>query len=226
MSEEIATPVETQPPGLWTRACQGEMDCLATFVPQFWLPVYAWLRSVGDSAEAAPRHCGDFLSHIAASRPPAGDDISAARLREHVLGKLREFLASGFPASPSPVAVDGEKGEQLIANADGKTEDDIFHQRWALRLLEMAIIALRSEYEAQQKAALFTAMKPFLSFSPDEKGYSSVAKDLGMSGSAFHMQVFAFRKRYRALLRGLIADTVRHPDDVDSELTALLVAAS
>jgi hypothetical protein len=38
--------------------------------------------------------------------------------------------------------------------------------------------------------------------------------------------VYHFRKRYREVLRLLIADTVLNAEDVDSELTALLVSAS
>jgi hypothetical protein len=47
-----------------------------------------------------------------------------------------------------------------------------------------------------------------------------------MSSSAFHLAAYNFRMRYRELLRGMVADTVRFAEDVDSELTVLLVGAS
>jgi len=44
--------------------------------------------------------------------------------------------------------------------------------------------------------------------------------------SALHVTVFRFRQRYRETLRRLIGDTLQNEDDIDSELTRLLVGAS
>jgi hypothetical protein len=47
-----------------------------------------------------------------------------------------------------------------------------------------------------------------------------------MSVSALHVAVFRYRQRYREILRRLIGDTVREEEEIDSELTKLLVSAS
>ena len=65
-----------------------------------------------------------------------------------------------------------------------------------------------------------------MSFGGGEERYAEVAPIVGISLSALHVTVFRFRQRYRETLRRLIGDTLQNEDDVDSELTRLLVGAS
>ena len=44
--------------------------------------------------------------------------------------------------------------------------------------------------------------------------------------SGLHVAVFKYRQRYREILRRLVGDSVRMEQEVDSELTKLLVSAS
>jgi hypothetical protein len=231
LMSEIEPPAPTiaaPPPGKWARASMGDRACYLQLANLYWYPVYVWLRVVGRPAAAAAGYCANFFAHLIHGAPPARDEPTAARLREYLLAELRKGLLAGFPPShaPSVITIDLGSAEASFVRERAASEDDLFSRRWALRVLEQVLETLAQDYATDGKQQLFTALKPFLSYHPNEGGYSDVARSIDMSGSAFHLQVYNFRKRYRALLRGLIADTVRHSDDADSELTALLVAAT
>ena len=93
-------------------------------------------------------------------------------------------------------------------------------------MLEETLEVLRAEYFAEGKEQLFAFLPAFLSFGGGEERYAEVAPIVGISLSALHVTVFRFRQRYRETLRRLIGDTLQNEDDIDSELTRLLVGAS
>lgn len=207
------------------RACAGERLALERLAHRFWYPAYAWIRACGVPATHTTRHCRDFLSQFVTSELPAADDPLAARCREYFLSKLKANLVQGWPAWEGPdfVDFDSAEAERRFAAEPVKLEDETFIRSWSLQILELT---LRSLHDEAQNAELFAAMKPFLGFHAPDNGYADAAEKLGMSASAFHFQVFEFRQRYRALLREIVGDTTLHADDVDSELTVLLVGAS
>ena len=223
---EPAPTVAAPPPGLWARACIGERQALAQLAERFWFPVYAWLRVCGTASEDAARQCRDFFSRMDAAEPPARDEPTAARFREYVLAQLKAYLVQGCPefTGPSVVEFDAVAAEQRLQLEPGKSEDEFFTRKWAFCVLEASVLTLQAEYAGEPE--LFATLKPFLGFHGNENGYSEAARSIGMSASAFHLQAFNFRKRYRATLRAQIGDTVRHADDLDSELTVLLVGAT
>ena len=214
--------------GLWMRACLGEREAFAELAERYWYAVYVWLRAAGNAADAAGLQCRSFLTRLYLAAPPSRDEPTAARMREYVLVQLKNYATDGFPTVGEPVLpkMDASWAERRFAAEPLKAEDVMFNRRWALRVLELAVETLQQEYASIGKPGLYDAMKPFLNYHAEEQGYADAAKAVEMSTSAFQLQVFDFRKRYRTLLRVQIADTIRHADDVDSELTALLVGAT
>ncbi len=194
-----------------------------------WYPAYVWLRVAGCPPEDVPLHTIAFFSRIQCDTPPTKDDPVSARLREFLLARLKDFAAIGFPMSAgmAPLLMDAASAERRFTKEPTRSEDELFGRCWSLLLLELTLDTLRREYVSRGKPDLFDALKPFLGFNKNEEnGYTEAAREVGLSASAFHVSVYHFRKRYREVLRGLIGDTVLNAEDVDSELTALLVSAS
>lgn len=223
-----APTVAAPPPGLWALACAGERSAFAELAGRYWYPAYAWLRSAGLNPDDAARECAACLAHLCASEPPARDEPTAARFRDFLLHQTRSYHAQGLPpvSAASVVEIDGAKAARRFSQEPPKGADELFGRSWSLRVLELTIQSLEDDYRTSGKLPLYEALKPFLAFHAADAGYGDAAKSAGMSASAFHQQVFQFRQRYRAVLRAHIADTTRHADDVDSELTALMVGAT
>ena len=229
MSDSLQPTVCLPAPGLWARVFQGESNALPQVAARHWYPVYVWLRVAGNTSADVAVMTVNFFTRLQTSEPPQQDDPGTVRLREFLLSRLKDFAANGFPNAPTllPMSMDVAWAERAFAEEPTRGEDEVFSRRWALMILQATLDAIQGEYMAQGKPTLFVSMKPFLGFSPpDESGYASAAREAGLSASAFHVNVYQFRKRYREVLRACVADTVRSLEDVDSELTALLVSAS
>lgn len=227
-ADENAT-ASPQAPGLWTKSLNGDAAALSELANRLWYPAYVWLRVAGCPPEDVPLHTITFFSRVQCDTPPVKEDANTLRLREFLLARLKDFAALGFPASTgmAPLLMDVASAETRFANEPTRPEDELFGRCWSLLMLELTLDTLRREYATRGKPDLFDALKPFLGFKKNEESsYAEAASEVGLSASAFHVSVYHFRKRYREVLRSLIADTVLNVEDVDSELTALLVSAS
>ena len=80
---------------------------------------------------------------------------------------------------------------------------------------------LRAEFVALGKGDQFARLAAFLDRDAEER-YAVVAAELGVSAGTLRMSVHRLRKRYRALLRAEIAETVSAPDAIDEEIRFLL----
>lgn len=229
MNSEVTAPPPSAEPGHWARALEGDGAALETLAGNYWYPAYVWLRVAGNDSPDTAMHVMSFFARLQTVEPPKTDEASATRFREFLLSRLKEFVFQGCPPSESmpTVLMDIATAERRFKHEPARPEDELFARRWSLTVLEHTMLRLRAEYEREEKSALFGALKPFLSFSKsDEAGYAEAALALDMSASAFHLAAYNFRIRYREMLRRIISDTVRTAEDVDSELTVLLVGAS
>ncbi len=222
-------PAASSGPGLWAKVLEGDGAALESLAERYWYPAYVWLRVSGNDAADTAIHIVSFFARLQNVSPPRIDEPGATRLRDLMLFRLKEFAAAGFPSTGGfpTFLLDVAHAERRFSKEPARAEDELFARRWSLTILETTISALKAEYDSQGKGAQFEALKPFLGFNKrSEAGYAEAANTISMSTSAFHMAAFSFRTRYREILRTVIADTVRTPEDVDSELTVLLVGAS
>jgi RNA polymerase sigma-70 factor (ECF subfamily) len=97
----------------------------------------------------------------------------------------------------------------------------MFEKQWALSVLERVLSRLQAELVAQGKAGLFEALKDALTGLRSET-YAAIGAELGMSEGAVKVAAHRLRRRYRALLRDEIAQTVAGPEEVEDEIRYLL----
>jgi len=71
---------------------------------------------------------------------------------------------------------------------------------------------------------MFGALKGYLTETEGSRPYAVVAKELSMSEGAVKSGVHRMRKRYRAILREQIAETVETKEEVEEEIRALFEA--
>lgn len=228
---EPASPSAPEPffRSLWLAALGGDRTLWPMFGAAWWPPVYVWMRASGADAESAARHTASFFAWVEEVAPPSDADREFVRLSDFLITRLVSFQQAGFPAVSAirPVIVDRELGERRFGFLAGRDPTEAYNRRWALSVLENTIAALRLEYEQEGAGGLFRHLVPFLSFNTtNQNRYPSAAAASGLSVSALNVAVFRFRQRYREMLRSQISDTVSAQEEVDSELTRLLVAGS
>jgi RNA polymerase sigma-70 factor (ECF subfamily) len=231
MSSPTDPAPETAPIGHWAAALSPESaaarQAMNEIAASYWYPVYAWWRRAGLPAEKAAIATEASFTRWRDMEPPAAADEGAARLREWLLVRLRVLASAGVKPLPNPaVTVSRSWSEQRFAKEPERDPDAVFQRRWALTVLEFTVSMLHAEYKNAGKTELCALLMPFLGFAGGEERYEEIAPKAGMSSGALHVAVFDFRKRYRDLLRAVIADTVAHESEVDSEMTALLCATN
>ena len=115
---------------------------------------------------------------------------------------------------------DGENRYRLEPSHDA-TPERIYERQWALTLLERALTKLRAEFENAGKTELFHRLKMFVGGEKSTVPYRELGDQLNLSEGAVKVAIHRMRKRYRALLRDEIQQTVVAAEDIDDELREL-----
>lgn len=236
-SGKSLTPAEPVPPpapepyfrSLWLAALGGDCALWPVFGSAWWPPVYVWMRANGAEPESAAQQTVSFFAWVEEVAPPSEGDREFVRLSDFIITRLVSFQEAGFPAVSAvrPVIIDKDLGERRFGVLAGRSPTEAYNRRWALSVLENTVAALRLEYGQEGAGALLDHLVPFLSFNTtNQNRYPTAASACGLSVSALNVAVFRFRQRYREKLRSQISDTVSAQEEVDSELTRLLVAGS
>jgi RNA polymerase sigma-70 factor (ECF subfamily) len=90
-----------------------------------------------------------------------------------------------------------------------------------MTLLEQALRRLGAECAAAGREALFAAARPILSGDDVSSPYAALAERLGMKEGALKTAVHRHRRRFAAVLRAEITQTVFDPRDVGEEICHL-----
>jgi RNA polymerase sigma factor (sigma-70 family) len=199
----------------------------------YWYPLYAFARRSGHDASDAEDLTQSFFLHLlekeAFSRvgPEKGKFRSflLASFKNHMSMSWRKGLAAKRGAGCQVVSLDIEDVEHRyeLESGDDLTPDRVFDARWATTLLSRATTRLHEEYVEQGKGQTFERLKVFLvkTDSEDTNSYRQIADELGLTAPGVKTLVFRLRKRFAAVLREEVAQTLANPAEVDSELHAL-----
>ncbi|MEK0449146.1 MAG: hypothetical protein RL088_1414 [Verrucomicrobiota bacterium] len=213
----------------------GARTALGELCRAYWFPLYAFARRKNLSPEDAEDATQSFLLTVLEKKVFAAADPALGRLRTFLLTAFsrdltdarrdaaRQKRGGGIEFIPLDTtgAEDRFQGESHSPDATRQFETD-----WATALLEGVMTKLEADYAASDRAALFSALRPFLGTAEELPDQATLAGQLGMSHAAFRQTLARFRDRFRTTLRAQIADTLREPTEaaIDEELRALRAA--
>jgi RNA polymerase sigma factor (sigma-70 family) len=205
-------------------------EALEKLCRAYWFPVYAYIRRRGHLPEDAQDLTQEFFSRLLAKEWLAGIEPGPSRFRSFLLTVAGRFLANEYDRATALKRGGGAVPVEL-ADAERRfgadlalpeTPGNAYDQHWALTVLDGALNCLRAEATANQRLRHLELLSPFLSREPVDGEYEVVAAQLNMAKGAVGVAVHRLRRRYRELVRAIIADTVADPTEVDEELRYLL----
>jgi RNA polymerase sigma factor (sigma-70 family) len=202
----------------------------------YWFPLYAYVRRRGHAKAEAEDLTQAFFARLLEKNFLANLHSEKGKFRAFLLAALKHFLANEWDKSQRqkrgggrpPLSLDWQSADTKfqIAAANAPSPDKAFDREWALALLAKVIERLQRECAAEGKAKLFEQLKTFLMAGGGDPAQAEVAKALGLEEGAVRVAIHRLRKRYRALLRAEIAQTLSDPAMVDEEMRALFGAFS
>lgn len=206
-------------------------EALATLCEIYWYPLYAFVRRWGHDADEAQDLTQEFFSRLLEKHYLRDADPSRGRFRSFLLASLKHFLSNerdrasavkrGGRVSIVGLEVETAEGMYRREPADADTPEKVFERRWALTLLERTLAALRQEFASSGKQEVFARLEGYLTGDQATVPYAQLAGELGMSEGAIKVAVHRLRRRFGALLREEIGQTVADRQQVDEEVREL-----
>jgi RNA polymerase sigma-70 factor (ECF subfamily) len=200
----------------------------------YWFPLYAYVRRRGHNKEDSEDLTQAFFARFLEKNYLAGLNAERGRFRAFLLASLKHFLANEWDKSQrqkrgggvTPLSLDWQTADTQfqVAAANEPSPDQAFDREWALALLAKVIGRLQTECEKDGQGKQFAELKIFLTAGKGAVPHADAAKKLGMDETAVRVAVHRLRKRYRALLRDEISQTLADESQVDDELQALFGA--
>ena len=218
----------------------GSQAALAELCRIYWYPIYAFVRRRGSGAEDAEDLTQGFFLHLLDHKALRQVSPAKGKFRSFLLASLQNYLSDQADSARCLkrggnidfLSLDMRSAEDRygLLQLDFLTADKVFDARWAMTLLDEAMVQLSEEYAAQGKASMFETLKPFVDpiNSKAASSYEQVAETLRVGLGSVKKLIFRLRRRYASLLREEVARTVSDPAEVDQEIHALceaLVAA-
>ena len=200
----------------------------------YWYPLYAFVRRLGNSAHDAEDLVQGFFAVCLEKNYLGAVEQGRGRFRSFLLVALKRFLANEWDKQRAQkrggtraiVELDSLTAEQRYAlePPEQLTADRLFDRRWALTLLERVLRRLADEQSSAGKSEQFEALKECITAAGRGTPYAKLASQLGMSEGAIKVAVHRLRQRYRELLEEEIANTVARPEEIEEERRELFRA--
>ncbi len=209
---------------------------LSDLCAAYYAPVVAFLRSEGRTDDAARELAHGFFARLLEGGSLEQAEEGRGRFRSYLLGALKHFLSDqrdramaakrGGGAEHTPLEAFGEGSAPGLQIEDAKVSapDAAFDRQWAISLLDSSLRDLAAEMVVEGKQRSFELLKPWLTGDPEAESQASIAGELTMSVDAVKQAVLRLRKRFRALVKKRIADTVEGSAQADEEFQHLMSA--
>ncbi|MCP3144681.1 RNA polymerase sigma factor [Pyxidicoccus xibeiensis] len=204
---------------------------LEALCQQYWAPLHDFVQHKGFTKEQAADLTQSFFVRLLEKNALSVADPTRGRFRSWLLTSMTHFLANAWDAEQTRarggghvhVPLEDPEGRVIPAPSPDPTPDRVFEKRWAERLLEHVLAALREEYVLAGRGALFDHLKKTLTGDAGA-AHAHIAEVLGMKPGAVKVAAFRFRKRYQELLLREVSHTVANPADAADELRFLITA--
>ena len=200
----------------------------------YWRPIYSYARFQGLSPSDAEDLTQSFFGFILEKDLFSNADASLGKMRNYLLTAFgrhikhwqRQAVALKRGGGKEILSLEASQAEDelTIHPVDNRTPEAAYQRMCALRIIEAAVEQLGREQEQAGKSRQFELLRPRLD--PTQAGSGNdaeLAAQLGMTHDAVRQAISRLRKRFREIMRELVAGTLASPTEemVQEELAAL-----
>jgi RNA polymerase sigma factor (sigma-70 family) len=200
-----------------------------------WRPLYVFIRASGFAPADAEDATQDFFVYLFEKDWIRRADPKKGSFRSFLLTLLRNFLANYRrrsraekrrpAATDAPLDADDAERELASLSDSGGDPAAAYEASWARGVLQASLSRLAEEQAAAGKAALFEALRPFVSQSPEAGDYERLSRDLGLRRGQIALSIHRLARRFAELIRIEVADTLADRSELEAELRHLLTVS-
>jgi len=211
-------------------------EALSELCQSYWRPLYSFIRRKGYSPPDAHDLTQGFFARLLEKNFLGSAKPEHRRFRSYLLGAMKNYLCDDYDRNMAQkrgggaiiIAIDmeSEEGRSKFEIVDDNTAEKLYDRQWALETLEKTMSALAGEYEAAGKSEQFSKLRRVLVPDGDKSSYREIATELGTTEGNVKVAIHRLRKRYKELLRELIAQTLADTSEVEDEIKHLFAALS
>jgi RNA polymerase sigma-70 factor (ECF subfamily) len=205
---------------------------LATLCRIYWPLVYSYIRRRGKDVAEAEDLTQSFFAFLLEKKPFKVADKDRGRFRAFLLASVKNFLANewdraqalkrGGGAQMVPLDFGSAESRYCAESSHDATPETAFERSWAISVCDRVLVRLEQEMRGAGNETRFVTLSPFVIGGNSKRTYVEAGKALGLGESAVKVAIHRMRRRFGALLREEIAQTVTSSEDVDRELRELL----
>jgi RNA polymerase sigma-70 factor (ECF subfamily) len=161
-------------------------------------------------------------------------DRNQGKLRSYLIAAFKHYMAKEWRKARAQrrggerqiLPLDTAIVERRLAVSPSHTlsADEVYDREWALTLLNLSVERLREECCRTSRPGDFDVLKGTLLAVRGGIDYAGVARRLETSEGAARVTVHRFRKRFRAIFREEIAQTLNEGGDLETEMQHLAAA--
>lgn len=206
-------------------------EALEVLCQKYWGPLYAFVRRRNYSVEDAQDITQGFFARFLERGSIGEASRERGKFRAYLLTALKHYMVDGWRREQAhkrgagqatlSLDFDAAEGSYGLLAADETTPETMYEQGWAVTMLNGILGRLEREYAGAGKTEVFGKLKPSLTGEDSGATYAQLAGELGMTEGAVKVAVHRLRKRFGALLRGEIAQTVADAEDIEDEIQHL-----
>lgn len=200
----------------------------------YWRPIYSYARFQGLSPADSEDLTQSFFTFVLEKDLFSNADAALGRMRNYLLTAFGRHikhwqrqagaLKRGGGREILSIEASQAEDELTIHPADNRTPEAIYQRMCALRIIEAAVEQLGRDQEKAGKGRQFELLRPRLD--PTQAGSGNdaeLAAQLNMTHDAVRQAISRLRKRFREIMRELVAGTLATPTEemVQEELAAL-----
>lgn len=206
---------------------------LERLAQDYWAPVYAYIRSRWTkSNEDAKDLTQAFFLWMLETEFVSRADPSRGRFRaflkvalDHFLMKdARDRAALKRGGGNAIVRIDLEEAAALLPKDETESPARAMDLAWRNMLLSRAAEALEKSLRGDDKAVYFEIFRAFHWADDQRPSYRDLAARHGVTETDVSNHLMEAKRRFRAILTGLVAETVQSEGDLREELESLFGA--
>jgi RNA polymerase sigma factor (sigma-70 family) len=200
----------------------------------YWRPIYSYARHQGLTPADAEDVTQSFFAFILDKDLFSNADESLGKMRNYLLTAFgrhirhwqRQASALKRGGGREVLSLEASQAEDefTIDPADHRTPESVYQRQCALGIIEAALVLLQKEQEEAGKGAQFEKLKSRLDPAHAGSGNDAeLAASLGLSHDSVRQIISRLRKRFREIMRMVVASTLRDPteESLAEEMMAL-----